>query len=178
MNRTFSTLSILSFLTLVIYSLLMVFGVLNPVIHLKYLLIVISLFLTFLSLGLFIHREEVSKLQFFLIIVLLILPVFTPLMGLISAEAYADYWKFFVGGMIFQIGTGIYALIGGFIKKGIASPLKTVAIINYTLFLFLAFVLFFDITFFMNGFVFIPVGSIASILSLLIVALRKPSMSL
>src|SRR5690554_1172598 len=104
MNRTFLMLSIMSFLALVTYSLLMVFNVLNPIIHLKNLLIVFSMFFTFLSLGLFTFKVELSNLQFYLFVVLLILPVFTPLMGLISGEAYTKYWKLFVGGMIFQIG--------------------------------------------------------------------------
>jgi len=178
MNRSFSILSISSFMALVIYALLMVFEVLNPIIHLKYLVIFFSLFFTFISLGLFTYRQEVSKLQYLLFVILLILPVFTPLMSLISAEAYTAYWKLFVGGMIFQIGTGIYALLGGFIKKGISPGLKVLAFINYVLFLFLAFIYFFDITILMGGIVFGIVGGVVSFLSLMIVLLRKPTMSL
>lgn len=178
MNRSFSILSIMSFLTLVIYSLLMVFEVLNPIIHVKFLVIVFSLFFTFLSLALFLYRQEINRLKHTVIIILLILPVFTPLMGMISAEAYLDYWKLFIGGMIFQMGTGIYALLGGFVKNGISSSLKVIAIINYSLFLFLSAILFFDISVLMEGIVFVTIGIAVSLLSLLIVLLRKPTMSL
>ncbi len=178
MNRSFSILSIMSLLTLVIYSLLMVFEVLNPIIHVKFLVIVFSLFFTFLSLGLFLYRQEINRLRHTVIVILLILPVFTPLMGVISAEAYLDYWKLFIGGMIFQMGTGIYALLGGFVKNGISSSLKVIAIINYSLFLFLSAILFFDISVLMEGIVFVTIGIAVSLLSLLIVLLRKPTMSL
>jgi hypothetical protein len=165
-------------LALAIYALLMVFQVLNPIIHLKYLLIVFSLFFTFLSLGLFTYRKKVNNFLYFIYIVLLVLPVFTPLLGLISADAYTQYWKLFAGGMIFQIGTGIYALSGGFVNDGIVSSLKALSILNYSLFLFLAVILFFDITLLMQGVVFSIVGGIVTLLSLLIIALRKPPISL
>lgn len=178
MSKPFKVLSVLSLLTLSVFGLLLIFDVLNPFKNLKFLLVLFSLFFTFFSLGLFVHRQEVSKIQYFLFVILLILPVFTPLMGLISAEAISNYWKLFVGGMVFQMGTGIYALVGGFIKKGISPSLKILAVINYVLFLFLAFIMFFDITLLMEGIVFSSVGIIVSILSLLIVFLRKSTLSL
>lgn len=177
MNRTFSILSVLSFLALAIYSFLIVLGVLNPIIHFKFILVVFSLFFTFTSLGLFIHRQEVSKLQLIVLVFLLTLPVFTPLIGLFAPDAYTQFWKLFLGGMIFQIGTGVYAILGGFIRKGISSSLKIITVVNYVLFLFLAFIFLFDIILLMHRLIFGIVGGIASLLSLLILFLRKPTIN-
>ncbi|PWH86346.1 hypothetical protein DIT68_03655 [Brumimicrobium oceani] len=82
--------------------------------------------------------------------------------------SFLDYSNIVVGGMIFQIGTGVYALIGGF-KKEYLTPLgKNFLRLNYALFLFLAVVTIFDIRFFMNGFVYIPTGAVVSLLTILL----------
>lgn len=174
MNRSFSILSIMSFLALVIYSLLMFFDVLSLIIHLKYIVVILSLFFTVLSLGLFLENSETRKVWFYFILILLILPVFISFMSLVSAEVYSNYWKVFIGGTVFQIGTGIFSLVGGFVKNGKSPTLKISTLVNYGLFLLLALVLFLDLKFLLNGLFLITVGGIVSLLSLVLVVLRKP----
>jgi len=166
-------LSIMSFLTLVIYSLLMAFDVINPIVHLKYLIVVISFFFTSMSMGLFIFNSGANNLQNTLFIIVLILPVLIPLVGLLYSEAYASYWKLFIGGTIFQIGTGIYSVLGGFMKKSLTKTMRSLVVLNYFLFLVMSFNLIFDLSILSTTILYIIIGVTVSLLSLILVVVKK-----
>ena len=178
MNRPVGILSVLSFVGIIILALLMVAGVVNFFNNFKYLVVLTSIFLTLFSLGWFVHQQELPKMPFTLIMALLILPFFIPILGLVNPEKFMNLWKIFIGGSIFQIGTGVYALLGGFIKKGLNKSQKYMSVFNYLIFLFLASILIFNITALMNDSLYIILGSIASLLSVLLVVTRKSTLSL
>ncbi|WP_159038402.1 hypothetical protein [Brumimicrobium mesophilum] len=170
-------LSIISFLALVTYSLLMVFNVLNPILHLKYLIVLVSILFTLLSLGLFISNNEVRKISYFLFVIALILPASIPLIGLMAVEMYSDYWKLFIGGTIFQIGTGIYSILGG-LMKGPLTPIKRFLVLfNYFLFTIMAFNSIFNANVLSQDMHYIVIGVIASVLSLILLLFKKPNLS-
>lgn len=177
MNRTYSLLSIMSFLAVVSYSLLMFFDVLSPIIHLRYFILIISVFFTFLSLGLFSFNSEVNKFQYVLYFTVLILPVFIPLIGLFKSEVYSNFWRLFIGGTIFQIGTGIYAILGGFIKKSSTPTMKVLVTLNYFLFIVMAFSLIFNAVNFTRDIVVITSGAIVSLLSLILVLVKNQAVA-
>jgi len=178
MNRSIAILSLLSFVGIIIASLLMIFGVINLLNNFKYLVVLSSIFLTLFSLGWFVHRQELPRLLFLLISLVLVLPFFIPLLGLVDSEYLTNLWKVFMGGSIFQIGTGIYALLGGFIKGGLNKSQVYASTLNYAIFLFLTSILIFDITALMNASIYIILGSIASVLSIILTVMRKPTLSL
>ncbi|HLW29405.1 MAG TPA: hypothetical protein VKX29_01000 [Brumimicrobium sp.] len=178
MNRSFGLLSILSFVGVLILALLMVFGVINFLNNFKYLVVLSSTFLTFFSLGWFIRQQELPRILYLLILFLLISPLLIPISALKNVDVLTNLWKVFIGGSVFQIGTGIYAVLGGFIKRGIHRTQKYISIFNYIIFLLLTSILIFDITFLMNVNVYIVLGSLASLLSLLLVVTKKPTISL
>src|SRR5690554_3923825 len=178
MNRSIAILSLLSFVGIIIASLLMMFGVINLLNNFKYLVVLSSIFLTLFSLGWFVHRQELPRLLFLLISLVLVLPFFIPLLGLVDSEYLTNLWKVFMGGSIFQIGTGIYALLGGFIKGGLNKSQVYASTLNYAIFLFLTSILIFDITALMNASIYIILGSIASVLSIILTVMRKPTLSL
>ncbi|WP_417266431.1 hypothetical protein [Brumimicrobium sp.] len=178
MNRPIGVLSILGLLSIIVLALLMFTGVINFVNNFKYLVLLSSVFLTLFSLGWFVHHQELSRLLFVLVFILLAIPLIFPIMGLIEPDLLLELWKVFVGGSIFQIGTGIFTILGGFIKKGLNQSQKILSLLNYAVFLFLSSVLILNIESLMNVRVFVIVGGIASLLSVLLVITRKPTISL
>src|SRR5690554_2223866 len=178
MNRPIGVLSILRLLSIIVLALLMFTGVINFVNNFKYLVLLSSVFLTLFSLGWFVHHQELSRLLFVLVFIVLAIPLIFPIMGLIEPDLLLELWKVFVGGSLFQIGTGIFAILGGFIKKGLNQSQKILSILNYAVFLFLSSVLILNIESLMNVRVFVIVGGIASLLSVLLVITRKPTISL
>lgn len=178
MNRPVGVLSVLSFVGIIILALLMLAGVINFLNNFKYLVVMTSLFLTLFSLGWFVHQQELPKPLFFLISILMVIPFLVSITGLVDADTLLNLWKVFVGGSIFQIGTGIYSLLGGFIKKGLNKSQKYLSVLNYIIFLFLTSIMVFDITALMNVSIYFVLGSLASFLSVLLVIFRKPTTSL
>jgi hypothetical protein len=178
MNRQVGILSVLSFVGILLLAFLMYFGVINFLNNFKYLVVLSSTFLTLFSLGWFIHQQELPRLIFILILLLLIVPFCIPIIGLANADYLNELWGVFVGGSILQIGTGIFALLGGFIKKGLNKSQKYASIINYAIFLFLTSILIFKITPLMNTSIFIIFGSLTSVLSVILVTTRKTTVSL
>src|SRR5690554_5431969 len=166
MNRPIGLLSILGLLSIIVLALLMFTGVINFVNNFKYLVLLSSVFLTLFSLGWFVHHQELSRLLFVLVFIVLAIPLIFPIMGLIEPDLLLELWKVFVGGSIFQIG------------KGLNQSQKILSILNYAVFLFLSSVLILNIESLMNVRVFVIVGGIASLLSVLLVITRKPTISL
>lgn len=173
MNRTFTFLSGLSFLAIIIMTVLIAFGVVNLINWVKYLVLFCSTFLTIFSIGIFILRSDLSKIFTILIIFFLILPWFAPLLGLFKAEYITNYWKLFIGGSIFQIGTGIFVILGGFIRKDRVGLYQVLNSINYAIFLLLAIVLILNLTRLISHNLLLTLGGVLSIMSLFLVFFKR-----
>lgn len=173
MNRLFGLLSGASFLAILAMIALVFFGVINPINWLEYIVLLCSAFLTFLSLGIFIRGGEISKSLKLLIVILLIWPCLPPLLGIFKAEFITVYWKMFIGGSIFQMGTAIFTLLGGFLRKKDVGIYQILNTFNYILFLLLALTLVFNLTELLSRSLLLIVGGILSVLSLFLVFFRR-----
>lgn len=173
MSRVISILSGLSFLTILLVITLMSFGVIHPFNGVPYLVLSCSGFLTLFSLGLFVRRNKLPKLYSLLIGILLILPLIVPIIAVFNSEAITHFWKLFIGGSIFQIGTGIFILLGGYAYKGGALFYRVTNASNYIVFLLLSLILIFDVGALMNRYLFIVLGVLISFLSLLLLFIPR-----
>lgn len=173
MNRIFSLLSGISFLAIVVIAVLMAFGVINPINWLKYLVLFCSTFLTFFSLGTFIKRSALSKGGTILVALLLLIPCLVPLLAIYETEIITNFWKLFIGGSIFQIGTAIFVLMGGFIRKGSVHIYQILNILNYALFLILTLILVFNFVEILNRNLLLLFGGVLSVLSLFLVFFKR-----
>lgn len=173
MNRLFILLGGVGFLTLILMIALVFSNVINPINWLKYLVLLCSISLTFISLGIFLRKSDLSTGFSILMMLLLILPFFAPLFGLFNTEYITDYWKLFIGGSIFQIGTGIFVLLGGFVRKDSRGLYRILNIFNYAAFLFIVLILVFNLTGLMDRGLFFILGVLLSVLSLFLVFFKR-----
>lgn len=173
MNKTVRVLSGVTFLAILAMVVLILFDVLHIINWVKYIILLSSVFLTFLSLGLFLRKNETTTALTLAIALLLILPCLLPLIALFQPEFITNYWEMFVGGCIFQIGTGIFTLSDGFRHKKKVGFYQVANNINYVLFLVFALVLIFNFSSFLNPSILFMFGAILSVLSLLLLFLRR-----
>lgn len=165
LNNIYRYLAILSSIGVALLILLMVFGAVNVLNNIKFLVAICTLFLTFASIHWTIKRNVLPRIYVGLLLLLLLFPLIVLLIGMLNPDSFPDLWRVFLGGSIFQIGTSIYALLDGFSRRKTSQIQKYLSKINYTLFLFLAFVSAFDITLLTNVNLFFVLGSLASLLS-------------
>ncbi|HLV42403.1 MAG TPA: hypothetical protein VKY37_09000 [Brumimicrobium sp.] len=178
MNRKVGILSVLSFFGILLLILLMVIGAVNFLNNFKFLVVLSSVFLTLFSLGCFIHQQELPRIVFVFLLLLLTFPAFISLIGIVDPDYFSSVWEIFLGGSIFQIGTGIFALLGGFIKKGLHKSQRFMVVLNYTIYLLLTFLLISDIIAVMDINIYLILGALSSALSVFLMLTRKRTISL
>ncbi len=166
MNKTVRILSGVSFLAIVVLVGLVFFDVIHIINWVEYVVLFSSTFLTFLSLGLFLRKNETSKSITIVIALLLISPCLLPVIAIFQPAFITNYWELFVGGSVFQIGTAIFTLSDGFRRKKNIGFYQVVNGINYILFLLFAFVLVFKFSGFINYSFLLIIGISLSVLSL------------
>ncbi|PKR81542.1 hypothetical protein CW751_03180 [Brumimicrobium salinarum] len=178
MNRPIGILSLLSVIVLLILALLMIFGVINFISNFKFVSILAVGFITFFSLAWLVKRNELSKPIFVLLLLIILAPLFLPIIGLFNPDWLIEHWNFLSGGIIFQLGTGVFALMGGFIKKGMPKAQHLLGIINYLLFIFLSVILIFEVQTLLKPMLFYVCGGFISVLSILLIFIKRPTISL
>lgn len=165
-GRVFKLLSLISLLVLIVYALLLVFGVLNPILHLKYLLLVCSFTFTLIPIGLISSMCKINNLLRVIGYFILSFPFLIIAFGTFSYTVLIENVYPFLGGSIFQIGTTVCLLNGSSNDNGKSVLYRILNVFNFSLFVAVALIAFFEIELILNSIILFFLALLISVLSL------------